>query len=134
MKDEKNMTFGEYIKHKRMRDSRELTLKDIAERLGLSISLLSDIEQGRRKPFDSDRIDLFCAELNLSDDDKAHMYDLAAKARGEIPADIEDTMMYSEIGDMARHALRMSNAGIADEDDWKRFIWDLEKKRGEAHD
>ena len=128
MINEKNMTFGQYIRNKRMRDPRELTLKDVSERLGLSISLLSDIEQGRRKPFDSERIDLFCDELQLPAEDKARMYDLAAKARREVPADIEDTMMYSNIGDMARLALRMSNAGIANEDDWKRFIWELEKK------
>lgn len=129
MISESNMTFGQYIRSKRMHDRRELTLRDVSERLGLSLSLLSDIEQGRRKPFDSDKIDQFCAELALSDADKARMYDLAAKARGEIPADIEDTMMYSEIGSMARYALRMSNAGIADEADWKRFIWELENKK-----
>ena len=30
--------------------------------------------------------------------------DLAARDRGEIPSDIEDIMMYSEVGDMARFA------------------------------
>lgn len=38
--------------------------------------------------------------------------------------------MYSEIGEMARFALRMSNAGIADENDWREFIRKIEKKRG----
>lgn len=126
----KNMRFGEFIRYKRIHDTRELTLKDISERLGISLSLLSDIEQGRRKPFDSDKIDLFCTELRLSEADRAFMYDLAARDRKEIPADIEDTMMYSEIGNMARLALRMSNAGMADEADWKRFIWELERKNG----
>jgi DNA-binding Xre family transcriptional regulator len=131
---EKNMRFGEYIRHKRMSDPREITLKELSERLGISLSFLSDIEQGRRKPFESDKIDLFCKELDLLDDDKALMYDLAARDRGEIPSDIDDIMMYSEIGDMARLALRLSNAGIADEADWKKFIRDLEKKRGTKDD
>lgn len=50
---ERYMRFGEFIKSKRLADPRELTLKDVAEKLGVSLSLLSDIEKSRRKPFDS---------------------------------------------------------------------------------
>ena len=50
---EKNMRFGEFIKKKRLQDERDLTLKDLATVLGVSLSMLSDIEQCRRKPFDS---------------------------------------------------------------------------------
>ena len=32
------------------------------------------------------------------------MYDLAARDRKEIPSDLDDIMMYSEIGNMARYA------------------------------
>jgi hypothetical protein len=39
-------------------------------------------------------------------------------------------MMYDKIGDMARFALRQSNAGVIDEEDWKTFIRDIEKKKG----
>jgi transcriptional regulator with XRE-family HTH domain len=128
--EDKNMRFGAFIKSKRTKDEREITLKTMADTLGLSLSMLSDIEQGRRKPFDSEKIEKFCEYLHLSDEDKALMYDLAAKERGDIPSDIDDTLMYSNIGDMARHALRMSNAGVADEEDWKKFIRDIERKRG----
>ncbi len=131
---EKNMRFGEFIKTKRLKDSRELTLRDISQALGLSLSLLSDIEQGRRKPFDSDKIEAFCDYLHLSDEDRALMYDLAAKDRGEIPSDIEDITMYSKVGDMARFALRMTNAGIADEEDWKVLIQRINEKRGKTSD
>jgi transcriptional regulator with XRE-family HTH domain len=128
----KNMRFGAFIKSKRTKDEREITLKAMADTLGLSLSMLSDIEQGRRKPFDSDKIEKFCEYLRLSDEDKALMYDLAARERGDIPSDIDDIMMHSDIGDMARFALRMSNAGVADEEDWKKFIRDIEKKRGNS--
>lgn len=131
---EENMRFGEFIKAKRLQDERELTLKDIAKELGLSLSMLSDIEQGRRKPFDDARIEKFCEILHLTEEEKGRMYDLAAREKSKIPGDIEDTMMYSDIGDMARYALRMSNAGVADEEDWKKFIRDLEKKRGSKLD
>lgn len=133
MKDE-NMRFGAYIKSKRLKDERELTLKDMSQVLGLSLSMLSDIEQGRRKPFGSDKIEKFCEYLHLTDADKALMYDLAAKETGDIPSDLDDIMMHSEVGNMARMALRMTNAGVADEEDWKQFIRNIEKKRGKQFD
>lgn len=125
---EQFMRFGDFIKHKRLSDPRELTLKDMSERLGISLSFLSDIENNRRKPFDKSKIEKFAQVLNLSDEDKAKMYDLAARDRREVPSDIEDIMMYSEIGNMARLALRQSKAGILDEEDWKKLIRKKGKK------
>lgn len=127
---ERYMRFGEFIKAKRLADSRELTQKDVADKLGISLTLLSDIEKGRRKPFDSAKIEAFCDFLGLSESDRSRMYDLAARETGEVPSDIDDTFMYSDIGDMARHALRLSNAGVISEDDWRSFIQEIEKKRG----
>jgi transcriptional regulator with XRE-family HTH domain len=129
-----NMRFGDFIRYKRIHDKRELTLKDVADKLGFSLSLLSDIEQGRRKPFNSEKIDLFCKYLELSNEDRNLMYDLAARDRKEIPSDLDDIMMYSEIGNMARYALRQSNAGIVTEEDWKKFIREIDKKRGQKYD
>ena len=125
-----NMRFGAFIRAKRIKDPRELTLKDISSVLGISGSLLSDIEQGRRKPFDSERIETFSEYLHLTESDRARLYDLAARETGEVPSDIEDTMMFSPIGDLARHALRLSNEGVVDEDDWREFIRRMEQKRG----
>ena len=127
---EENMRFGAFIRAKRIKDPRELTLKDISSVLGISGSLLSDIEQGRRKPFDSERIEAFSEYLHLTESDRARLYDLAARETGEVPSDIEDTMMFSPIGDLARHALRLSNEGVVDEDDWREFIRRMEQKRG----
>lgn len=127
---EEGIRFGDYIRNKRRGDPRELTLKDVSEILGISLTLLSDIESNRRKPFDSERIDIFSKELNLSEEERTIMYDLAAKAKKEIPHDIEEIMMESEIGKMVRFALRQSNAGIIDEEDWKKFVRQIEKKGG----
>lgn len=126
-----NMRFGDFIKQKRLNDPRELTLKDVSERLGISLSFLSDVENNRRKSFDKDKIEKFAEEFSLSKEDRATMYDLAARDRREVPSDIENIMMYDEIGDMARFALRQSNAGLIDEEDWKKFIREMEKKKGE---
>lgn len=127
------MRFGEFIKSKRQADDRELTLKDVATALNISLSMLSDIEQGRRKPFDSEKIRIFCKYMNLNEREMELMYDLAAKENRKIPDDIEDTMMYTSSGEKARRALRLTNAGIADESDWEEFIRSLEKKKEERN-
>lgn len=128
---EENMTFGTFIRKKRLESRRDLTLKDIGSEMGLSLSMYCDIEQGRKNPgafFDYEKLaDL----LDLSEQKKALMYDLAAKKKGTVPPDIEDVMMYSESGNYARMALRMTNAGIAKEEDWKEFIRQLERKKME---
>ena len=61
------------------------------------------------------------------------MYDLAARETGGVPSDIDETLMYTDIGDMARRALRLSNAGVIEEEDWREFIRQIEeKKRGKT--
>lgn len=122
-----NMRFGTYLKT--LRTEREITLKTMSEVLGISLSFLSDVEQNRRKPFDSDKLGKIVAYMHLDDDAKALLYDLAAKEKGTIPDDIDDIMMHSEVGDMARLALRLTNAGVIDEADWKKFIRESERHK-----
>lgn len=136
---EKRVRFGDFIKKKRVNDPRELTQSDVAKQLGISVSFLSDIENRRRRPFDSDKIENFAVFLGLSEDEKARMYDLASYENREIPSDIEDILMYEEVGEMARFALRQSKAGNATEEDWKKFIREIEankvrRESSEKHD
>jgi len=126
---EKHMRFGQYLRKKRLDDPREVTQGMLAKELGISLTYLSDIEHGRKKPFDSEYIEKLCAYLDLSAEDKAHIFDLAAKEKHAVPADIEDVLMYEEIGTMARFALRESNAGNVTEEDWKKFIREIEEKK-----
>ena len=125
---EKNMRYGKFLRSKRVSDSRELTIKDIAVELGISASLVCDVEQGRRKPFDEAKTQKLIKFLHLSEEDTALLYDLAAKECDYIPRDLDDIMMYSEAGEMARCALRMTKKGIASDDDWRRFIYYLKTK------
>ena len=119
---EKNMRYGQFLKKKRVSDRRELTLRDVAEELGVSVSFVSDVEQGRRKPFDEEKTQKLIDFLEFTEEDVALMYDLAARENSRIPRDLEDTMMYSEAGEMARYALRMTKKGVVNDDDWKNFI------------
>ena len=57
------------------------------------------------------------------------MYDLASHENREVPSDIEDVLMYEEVGDMARFALRQFKAGYLEEDDWKQLIRKAEENK-----
>ena len=131
---EKNMRYGQFLRSKRVSDGRELTLKDVAEELGVSVSFVSDVEQGRRKPYDEAKTQKLIEFLKLSEDEVALMYDLAAKENFKIPRDLDDIMMYTEAGEMARFALRMTKKGIINDDDWKQFIRYIKVKETEKHD
>ena len=131
---EKNMRYGQFLRSKRLSDSRELTLKDIAAELGVSISFVSDVEQGRRKPYDEEKTEKLIAFLHLSEEDIALMYDLAARENSRIPRDLDDVMMYSEEGEMARFALRMTKKGVVNADDWRKFIRYIKTKETKDND
>ena len=121
-------TFGQFVRRKRL-DAGDVTLKDIGRTLNISLSYYSDIEHDRRNPGDGFDYEALAKLLRLSESEKAHMYDLAGKLRRTVPEDIEEVMMNTESGNMARMALRMTKAGIAKEDDWKEFIRQLERKK-----
>jgi len=126
---EENMTFGQYIRKKRIESAKELTLREVSEALGISLTMYSDIEKDRRSPSDTFDLERLAAVLELDSNGKALLYDKAAIKRRAVPSDIEDVMMHSESGNLARMALRMTNDGTAEEEDWKKFIRELEKKK-----
>ena len=134
--EEKNMFFGEYIRKKRLADPRELTMLDVANHLGISLSYMSAIENRHKPPFDGDKLNSLARFLKLSENETALMFDLAGRENREVPHDIQDTFMYDKVGELARYALRQSKAGFIKEADWKTFIRQMEekKKRGNAEE
>ena len=131
---EENMTFGKFIRKKRIESRKEYTLKDMSNEFGISITMWCDIEQGRKNPGEFFDYEKLASMLDLTESEKALTYDLAARKKGTVPSDIEDVMMYSESGNYARMALRMTNAGIAKEEDWREFIRQLERKKHEEQE
>ena len=125
---ENNMRYGRFLRSKRVSDSRELTLREIAEELGVSISFVSDVEQGRRLPYDEEKTRKMIKFLHLSEEDIAKMYDLAARENSRIPQDLDDIMVYSEAGEMAWFSVSMTKKGVVNDDDWRRFIYCIKVK------
>jgi len=125
---EENMTFGQFLKAKRLASDQELSLRDAAKKLDMSLTMYSDIEKDRRNPGE-DFVAKVSVLLGLSKEETEHMHDLAAIKKRMVPTDIEDVMMYTPSGSLARAALRLTNEGVASEEDWKKFIKQLEKKK-----
>ena len=124
-----SMTFGQFLRDRRMRSPRKLTIRDMAAGLDVSIGYFCDLENDRRIPSESLDINKICELLRLDANDRAAMFDLAAKKNGCVPADIKYILFNSESGNCAREALRMTNEGFADEDDWMQFLEKLRKRK-----
>ena len=126
---EKHMRFGDFIRKKRLADPRELTMQDVADHLGFTIQYISAVENRYKRPFDGEKLEMLAEFLNLSEEDSATMFDLASRENRDVPHDIEDTLMYEDVGDLIRYAARQSKAGFIKEEDWKTFIRQMEEKK-----
>jgi transcriptional regulator with XRE-family HTH domain len=114
--------FGAFLKEKR--NGRAITLRAMAGKIGVGYGYYSDLESGRRTPIDLEFLDRIKTALNLSEEESQMMYDLAGKAREAAPPDLT---RYLNDTPKARVALRVAKETATDED-WERFIKDLEKK------
>ena len=120
--------FGAFLKAKR--NEREIPIRLMAEQVGIAPGYCNDIESGRRTPLELEILDKFVEALRLSDEDTQTFYDLAGKAREAAPPDLTG---YINNTQKARVALRVAKEMATDED-WERFIGELEKKRGKEND
>ena len=68
--------FGKYIEERRK--NKGITLRGLATLLEIAPAYMSDIEKGHRYPPDKDKLDSLAEILELSEDEKHYMFDLAA--------------------------------------------------------
>lgn len=81
------MKFGEYAKNRRIEAG--LTLRSFCREAGFDASNWSKIERGViPPPQEPDTLDRVAAVLGLEGDDRVELGDLAALARGQLPADM----------------------------------------------
>ena len=84
-------TFGSFLQKKR--EEKQITLRKMAEMLGISAPFLSDIEKDRRNPPEMAKLEEISRILALSDDEKSLMLDLAGKARNSVAPDLPGYIM-----------------------------------------
>jgi transcriptional regulator with XRE-family HTH domain len=125
MNDEHYDTFGEFLTAKRR--EKGITSLQASERVGISPSYYCDIERGRRNPPDRETLESLVVALRLVGNDIDTFYDLAGRARREAPPDLPG---YINEYQVVRVALRLAKEKGC-EDDWHRFIRDLESKPAE---
>lgn len=110
--------FGAYIREKRT--AKDITLRKLASELGIAPAYMSDIEKGRRYPPDREKLFQMARILELSDDERNDMFDLAAGEKEEaVSQDISEYIMESQ---KARQALRTAKKNNITEDKWDEVI------------
>ena len=121
--------FGEYIAQKRL--EKDVKLKPIAEKLGVSVTYLSDIIKGRRNPPDIDGLEALAEILGLTEEEKNIMFDLAGRERNQVSPDLPEYIMDETLPN-ARVALRRARNAKLGDDFWKEVNRIIDKKGGKG--
>ena len=90
------MSFGQTIR--KIRLSKGISQEKFADMCELHRTYISDIEKGNNKPPERELLDRIIAALHLEEfpDIRNKLYDLAAKERKDVPADIKEYLMENE--------------------------------------
>ena len=107
--------FGGYLRS--VRQAKKISIRQLAKAIGITPTYLSDIEKGNNKPPDKTLLQAIIKELHLEESKTtvSNLYDLAAKERNDIPADIKDYIMNN-------HDLLMIIRAVKDNPE-KQNIW-----------
>lgn len=115
-------TFGRFLVAKRM--EQELSARQLAIALDYSAVYICDIEKDRR-PVPDEILEKLPALLHLDESETNEMYDLAAKSRNTVSADLPEYIMEKDI---VRAALRTAKKNNATDKQWEDFIRRITKE------
>ena len=85
--------FGKYLRS--VRQAKKISIRQLAKTIGITPTYLSDIEKGNNKPPDKILLETIITELGIKENKSvvSNLFDLAAKGRNDIPADVKDYIM-----------------------------------------
>ena len=118
-------TFAQYITE--IREREKITLRQMAEKLGVSAAYYSDVEKSRRNPLSLEKLELFASVASMTEEEKTIMFDLAGKGRSEVAPDLPDYIMSR---DYVSAALRTARDLGADQSDWEEMVAALKSRKG----
>jgi len=126
------LTFGSFIRNKRLKLKPYISLRKMAELLNIAPSYLSTMETGYDSAPKDDILERIAAFFKLDKQEKELMYELAAKSKTytAIPSDLPE---YISANEYARIALRVAKDVDATDTEWIEFIEKL-KKRGKQEE
>ncbi|MCM1101695.1 MAG: helix-turn-helix domain-containing protein [Acetatifactor muris] len=117
--------FGEFLNKKRV--EKHITLRKMADMLGVSAPFLTDIEKDRRNPLDMDKLKILADILELSKEENELMLNLAGRKRNAVAPDLPEYIMERDYVSAALRTARDLGAG---EEEWNRFVEELKKRKG----
>ena len=117
--------FGAFIARKRI--EKDVKLKPIAEKLGVSVTYLSDIIKGRRNPPDKEGLDALAKALQLDGDERDEMFDLAGRERKQVSPDLPEYIMDENLPN-ARVVLRRARNQKLGDDFWQEVNKIIDKR------
>lgn len=126
------MTFGEYLKQKRL--DKEITLRGFAKLVDISPVYLCDLEKGRKAAPSMEVMQKMVSKLALNKEESERFYDLAAleqTAKNPIPKDLNAFLKDNHV---IVSALRTAKDLDATDEEWQDFIDKLRKAGRENHE
>ena len=124
------ITFGSFARKKRLELEPYLSLRKLAELLGISPVYMSNIENDRNPAPKDDILANMAHLLGLDKTEQTMMYELAAKSKTytAVPGDLPE---YISSNQLARVALRVAKEVDATDHEWMEFIEKLQKRSRE---
>ena len=83
-----SMEFGEFISQKRK--EKNFTIRELASKLNISFTYLSDVEKGRAKAFRPEILKLLINVLQLTKEEQDKLNDLAGESQNTVAPDIAE--------------------------------------------
>ena len=115
-------TFGDFLIAKRM--EQEMSARQLAIKLDFSAVYICDIEKNRR-PVPDEILEKLPLLLHLNEAETEEMYDLAARSRHTVSADLPEYIMEKDI---VRAALRTAKKHNVTDQQWEDFIRRITKE------
>jgi len=85
--------FGKQLR--RIRQAKKISIRQLARAVAKTPTYLSDIENGNNRPPEKELLERIIKELNIENSPalKNTLFDLAAKERKDVPADVKEYIM-----------------------------------------
>ena len=125
MNTQQYLNFGDFLQKKRT--ERQITLRKMAEMIGITAPYLTDIEKDRRNPPEMEKLETISNILILSDEEKTTMFDLAGKRRNSVAPDLPDYIMKRDYVSAALSTALDLDEGV---EVWHKFVEELKQRKG----